>query len=177
VEGDFHAKLEHLFRKQNRALVGMLYMRLGDRESAQDVAQEAYERLFRREREETLAVLRAATLGHLRNYLFRSALNLASNHHRNRRVREDGPASYRLEEDAPSAESVCIEEEERSRLERALEELPRQCRTAFTLLELQGRSAAEAAELMGVKRNTVYQLMRRAYEHLMGALEQEGGKS
>jgi RNA polymerase sigma factor (sigma-70 family) len=172
-DDDFHAKIERLFRQQNSALLGMLYVRLRDKEWARDVAQEAYVRVFTREKEETLSILRAATIGHLRNYLFRTALNIAANSRRDVGVRNGHLATLRVESEAPSAEAQCIQQQEWARLQRALGELPRQCRIAFTLVEIECRKPADVAVQMGIERNTVYQLLRRAYEHLMRALSSE----
>jgi RNA polymerase sigma factor (sigma-70 family) len=177
-DSEFRGKIERLFRQQNPALLGILYVRLRDKESARDVAQEAYERVFTREKEETRSVLAAATVGHLRNYLFKTALHIAANRQRNSRVRNGHLALLRAQGEAPSAEEQCIQQQEWARLRRALDELPQQCRIAFTLVEVECRAPADVAVQMGIKRNTVYQLVRRAYEHLMRALsaEDRGGR-
>ena len=175
LDDDFRAKIERLFRQQNSALVGMLYLRLRDREWARDVAQQAYERVFTREKEETLSILGAATIGHLRNYLFRTALNIAANSRRDSCVRNGHLATLRAEDEAPSAEAQCVQQEEWARLQRALGELPRQCRIAFTLVAIECHKPADVAVQMGIERNSVYQLVRRSYEHLMRALSSEEG--
>ena len=177
-DDDFRAKIERLFRQQNSALVGLLNARLRDKEWARDVAQEAFERVFTREREDTFSILRAATIAHLRNYLFKTALNIAANGRRDTgrlRDRNEHFASLRAEQEAPSAEAHCIHQQEWARLQHALGELPQQCRIAFTLVQVECRDPADVALQMGIKRNTVYQLVRRAYEHLMRALSSEHG--
>jgi DNA-directed RNA polymerase specialized sigma24 family protein len=111
---DFRTKIERLFRQQNPALLGMLYLRLHDKEWARDVAQEAYERVFAREKNETFALVQAAAMGHLRNYLFKTALHIASNRIRDTRVRSARLTSYFVEDEAPSAETQCIQRIERT---------------------------------------------------------------
>ena len=47
-----------------------------------------------------------------------------------------------------------------------MDRLPPKCRQAFALVEFDGRPIPEVAAHMGVKANTVYQLLKRAYVHL-----------
>ncbi len=108
-------RFEQLFRNQNKALVHMLSERLRDPEAARDVAQEAYERIFKGDRAGTLTNLRVATLAYLRNYLFKTAHNIALDRLRARAVRARDAVSVAQHldgGDAPSAEHVCIQAQE-----------------------------------------------------------------
>ena len=94
---------------------------------------------------------------------------------RDSRVHNVHLAKMYVDGETPSAETRYVHQQEWIRLQRALAELPRQCHTAFVLVELEGRRPADVAVEMGVKRNTVYQLVKRAYEHLMRPLASEDG--
>jgi RNA polymerase sigma factor (sigma-70 family) len=166
-------RVERLFRQQNPALVRMLRARLNDREAAEEVAQEAYEEVFRRDKAGTLEKLSAATLEYLRNYLFTTARNLATDRLRQRAMRLRKAhlvlTSRGGSGETPSAEELCIRQEEWECLQRAIQELPYKCRQAFLLVEFECLPVSRVAMQLGVKPNTVYQLCKRSYEHLMKA--------
>nr|WP_266156714.1 RNA polymerase sigma factor [Dyella silvatica] len=63
------AQVSELFREHNRALIAYLQCRLNSLSDAQELAQEAYMRIFTLEQPEQVGSLRA--------YLFRIAANLA----------------------------------------------------------------------------------------------------
>jgi RNA polymerase sigma-70 factor (ECF subfamily) len=167
-------RVERLFRQQNPALVRMLRARLNDKDAAEEVAQEAYEEVFRRDKAGTLEKLSAATLEYLRNYLFTTARNLATDRLRQRAIRLRKAHLVRTTHDGfdetPSAEELCIRQEEWECLQRAIQELPPKCRQAFLLVEFECLPVPSVAMQLGVKPNTVYQLCKRSYEHLMKAL-------
>jgi RNA polymerase sigma factor (sigma-70 family) len=161
VEEDFSARCERLFREHNKALLGLLNAKLHSPVDAKDVAQEAYVRLFQLDK--------AGTISHLRGWLFKTALNIATDRlrERARRARDEHLVFFHSEPgDAPSAERLWIEQQDWECLQREVERLPPKCRQAFTLVEFDCRTIADVAAHMGIKPNTVYQLVKRAYEHL-----------
>jgi RNA polymerase sigma factor (sigma-70 family) len=169
-------RIERLFREQNSALVRVLHAILHDWEGAQEVAQEAYEEIYKREK----AGVRIAAP---RNYLFKTGKNLALNRLRERSQRSRH--AVLLEQirvpDAPSAEQQCIRQQESKCLEQAIQELPPRAREAFTLVRIEGISPSIVAQRMGVEPNTVRQLCSRANVYLMKALAEfdgnRGGRS
>jgi RNA polymerase sigma-70 factor (ECF subfamily) len=169
-------RIERLFREQNPTLVRMLYAILRDRDVAQEVAQEAYEEICKRERAGARIVL-------LRNYLFRTARNIALNRLRqhSQRFRHAALLEQLHVPDAPSAEQTYIRQEESLCLEQAVQGLPPKTREAFMLVKLECLPVPVVAKRMGVEPNSVYQLCRRANAHLMKALadfdQRRGGKS
>ena len=166
-------RVELLYRKLNRALVRSVARQLHDLEAAKEVAQEAYEELLQRYRTGASIQLHSASLGHLRSYLFKTARNIALDRWRAlaRRERDAHLLTTHIDlEDAPSAERLCIQQQEWERLQKAVAELPPKCRQAFQLIEMEGMSIAEAANRMEMKRNNVTKLCSRAYEHLMTVL-------
>jgi len=158
---EFSVRCERLFREHNEALVGLLNAKLHSRVDAKDVAQEAYVRLFQLDK--------AGTISHLRGWLFKTALNIATDRlrERARRARDEHLVFFHSKPtDAPSAEHLCIERQDWERVQQEVDRLPPKCRQAFTLVEFDCRTIPDVASHMGVKPNTVYQLVKRAYEHL-----------
>ncbi len=160
------ARMEQLFREQQPALMRMLSATLRDKEAAEEVAQAAYLDICRRERSGTRIEL-------LRNYLFRVARHIAADYlrRRARRIRDAHFVEFHSHPgDAPSSEELCIREQEWALLEKAVQELPPKCREAFIFVEFDGWAVPAIAERMGIKQNTVYQLCKRANQHLVRAL-------
>ena len=73
------AAVSQLFREHNRALLGYLTVRLRSEQEAKEVAQEAYLRLLQLQEPDTSSLVR--------EYLFKTATNLAIDRLRHRRVR------------------------------------------------------------------------------------------
>lgn len=161
---DFRRRIEELYRAHNDALVGLVYHRLHSYVEARDVAHEAYVRLLQLDKPGAISLLQA--------WLFRTAINLAQDRLRRRRVRErDAHLLYDPDHsDAPSAEQLCIQEEESACVRRAVEQLPPKCRQAFTLVQFHGRRYCEVAAQMGVTEAAARQLVCRAIEHLANAV-------
>jgi RNA polymerase sigma-70 factor (ECF subfamily) len=161
TEEEFSVRCERLFREHNKALLGLLNAKLHSPVDAKDVAQEAYVRLFQLDK--------VGTISHLRGWLFKTALNIATDRlrERARRARDEHLVFFHSEpRDAPSVEHLWIEQQDWECLQREVERLPPKCRQAFILIEFDCRTIADVAAHMGVKPNTVYQLVKRAYEHL-----------
>ena len=125
--GEFSLRCERLFREHNEALVGLLNAKLHSRVDAKDVAQEAYVRLFQLDK--------AGTISHLRGWLFKTALNIATDRlrERARRARDEHLVFFHATPtDAPSAEHLCIERQDWERIQQEVDRLPPKCRQAFT---------------------------------------------
>ncbi len=164
-EVPFTERCEHFIRDHHRTLLNLLSSKLHSATDAKDIAQEAYVRL--------LQLDCPSTIRHLRGWVFRTALNLATDRlrERTRRARDEHLVRLHTErEAAPSAERVWIEKQGWEQLQLQVDRLPPKCREAFMLVELQAQTIPQVAAHMGVKPNTVCQLVRRAYAHLAAAL-------
>jgi RNA polymerase sigma factor (sigma-70 family) len=153
--------LEQLFRAEYARVVRIAWHVLGDRDEAEDVAQEAFLAFHQRQ---------PAGPGHARLWLYRTATNLALTRIRSRRRRE-----RREQRDlattpaAPDDPLSLVEAGERRRLVR--DALARIDGRKATLLWLRysGLSYREVADAMGLKVDQVGTLLRRAE----AALERE----
>lgn len=148
----------HLFRAVLRDLRGYLRMRLRDANDAEDVAQEAFLRVWRSRGAEQIE--------NPRSYLFRVANNIATDRLRERQrwqwVDESAVAEA---EDCVSPERTVAAREELALVQQAIERLPPNCRRAFTM-RLEGRSHAEIAAAMGVSKSMVEKHMADALVRL-----------
>lgn len=157
--------LGRLFEQHNAALVQFLRARLRSDQEARDVAQEAYVRL--------LQLDRVGTIGYLRTYLFRTALNLATDRMRSAAVRR---AAHRdpifdagVHELSP--DRIVDAGESLAAVARAIESLPPRPRVAFLLHRIAGRDVAEVALRMGVTKRMVRNYLLQALVKCAQALE------
>jgi RNA polymerase sigma-70 factor (ECF subfamily) len=160
------ADLAQLFNQYYASLVRMLYRRTGDRDRAEDLAQETFARAV------------SAPPDNPRPWLFAVALNL---------VREDGRRAStrgrRLEllrnEEGPrvlTPDVVLEREEEARRVRAALATLKERDREAL-LLKAEGFNYDEIAETLGLARGAVGTTLARARRRLVDAYRaQERGK-
>lgn len=150
--------IERLFREHNDSLERLLRARLHSPQEAKEVAQEAYVQL--------LGLRDPSTVSYLRAFLFRTALNLATDRIRQRTSRQRIDELMPLQsEEARSPERASAAEQELALLNRALEELPEACRQAFVLVHFEELSFDEAAKQLGLHPRRVRRFVARAVEH------------
>ena len=138
-----------LFVSQHRRLVGLAALLVDDRQTAEDVVQEAFAGLFRRWR--VLRDENAATA-----YLNRAVVN--GSRDRLRRKRTSGTAVLRLvprSEELDSAEHDALAREESDLLWAAVSALPLRQRQVLVLRYYLDQSEAEIAETLAVSRGSV----------------------
>ncbi len=154
------------------ALVNVLTRLSGDPERAQDLAQEAFVRLFH-------AAPRYREQGTFRAYLYRIATNLLrSEERRARRVHFFSFESSR-EPLAPGGPDEDAERAElRSRLQRALTKLPLNFRVPLVLHVVEGWTVPEIARATNTREGTIKSRISRGRDGLRRALGQadEGGE-
>ena len=155
-----------LFHLYHDSLVRMLYRRTGDRDRAEDLAQETFARAVE------------APPNNPRPWLFAVALNL---------VREDGRRAgprgrllelYRHEgpQAAPAPDQAFVREEDRARVRRALARLNERDREAL-LLKAEGFNYDEIAETLGLARGAIGTTLARARRKLVEAYREEESKA
>lgn len=158
------AALSNIFLLNRSSLVGSVLRIVRDRQTAEDLAQEAYLRACK--------ALETNRIDHLEGFLYQTARNLALDHQRRRKVREryeeTGVSGNEIESvafDAPSAEEAMIEQEQLRLFDEALCGLPERARKAWALSQLEGWTYARIAEHLGVSRNTVYNDIKLVMGH------------
>lgn len=157
--------LAALFREHHASLVRVLFRRTGDRDRAEDIAQETFARAV------------AAPPRNPRPWLFAVALNL---------VREEGRKTVRqgrrlelYRADAPLASPPADQEVERTdqvrAVQAALATLPERDREAL-LLKAEGFNYDEIAETLGLAKGAVGTTLSRARRRLVDAYHAQGGR-
>jgi RNA polymerase sigma factor (sigma-70 family) len=172
------SNLARLFEEHNAALIALLRARLRSNQEARDVAQEAYVRL--------LQLDQLGTVSYLRTYLFRTALNIATDRLRSASVRvaahRDPVFDPRVNEISPDRSALAADE--LRVIAAALESLPAKPRYAFLLHRFADLDIDEVARRLGVTermvRNYIVQGMlccRAALDQARKQQDETGGSS
>ena len=163
---------ELLVRRHERRVFGLVFRMLGNREEAEDVAQEAFLALHRHGR-------RFRGESRFSTFVYRVAANAALNRRRSlgrRRAREEAlahrqdagddlPSTPRDPEDAASGGEI------QERVQTALLGLPRDLRMAVVLYDIEGQSYGEIAQVLRIPEGTVKSRIHRARTALRDRLK------
>lgn len=159
-------QLERVIDEWQDRLYSLAFFRLGDEGTAQDVVQEAFIRYYRAQSLTTVATPEAGgqaiTIRNPKAWLYRTTLNLATDHLRRRPPIRAVPLSAAASEAAESDELY----EEYLRLEQLLAPLPEEQAEVVRLHFTDDLSMAEIAEVLGLSRDTVKSRYRYAMEKL-----------
>src|ERR1700681_3197369 len=165
LKGDARA-LDTLFARNTRTLYQTALRVLGNPEDAEEALQEgllsAYRNLPRFERRSQFST-----------WLTRIVINAALMRRRSKRARpavslddfvSEGelPLAERFADDGPNPEQLYAGTELGDRMHKKLAEISPLLRKAFWLREIEGLSAEEAAQVLGVSRNTLKARLWRA---------------
>ncbi len=154
-----------LVDRHKDAVVGYLARLTGQRDRAEDLAQEAFLRLFR-------AADGYREQGYLRAWLFRIATNLVrSEERRERRLRLLLPFLGGRQHAEPAAPSGLLRQELRRELASAVAALPLRYRVPLVLHEIEGWAYADIARELGCREGTVKSRIHRGRQHLKQKLE------
>jgi len=154
---------EDLVRRHERRVMRLLLRMLGNREEAEDVAQEAFLSLhrhghrFRREARFSTFVYRVAA---------NAALNRRRSLGRNRNRVNELTVSHEAGFDLPPAprdpEDAAAGSEAQARVQDALLDLAPDLRVAVVLYDIEGQSYQEVARVLGIPEGTVKSRIHRA---------------
>src|SRR5450432_1601544 len=173
LSGDARA-LDALFARNNRTLYQTALRVLGNPEDAEEALQEgllsAYRNLGRFERRSQFST-----------WLTRIVINAALMRRRSKRARPaisldekigegELPLAERFADEGPNPEQLYAGTELGDRVRKKLAEISPLLRTAFWLREIEGLSAEEAAQVLGVSRNTLKARLWRARQELAARL-------
>jgi len=139
---------------------------VGDRASAEDVAQEAGVRW--------LSAMRSEAVQNPRALLFHIATNLARDQLRRRVVAENHAQSITQADVGIGADQVASAREEIGRVSRAIETLTPRAREVLLLARVEGCTQKEIASRLGLKAKTVENHLTRALAQLAASLRGGG---
>jgi RNA polymerase sigma factor (sigma-70 family) len=152
------ARFTDLFEAESRRLGKAMYLLTGDRAEAEDLAQEAFVRVY--ERWNTVGAMDSPA-----GYLYRVALNLWHRQARRLRRLPGLPAGTGAMDPAVSVEA-------RSEVIRLLLALSPEQREAVVLVEWLGLTAEEAGRALGIDPSSVRGRIHRARLALRGEAEE-----
>jgi RNA polymerase sigma factor (sigma-70 family) len=149
---------ESFFEEQKERLLRILSLITGSRAEAEDLAQEAFTKVFERWD-------RVGAMEDPAGYLHRTAMNLFRNQYRRAKV------ALRRTVGVGPDQDVFKPVEDRDAAARALGSLTPRQRAAIVLTEALGYSGEEAGRLLGIKASTVWALTHQARSALHGTVE------
>lgn len=166
--------LEQAYFAQKSRLVRYLVVRLGSTAAAEDVAQEAFLRLWQRAdqlKDSNLAALLIVTGRNVANDFLRSR-------QRESRFRQDVVAwecTGSVTDDSPGSDRLLVARQQVALIRKLLDELPTKCRISFVAYKFDGDSYAEIATRLGVTESMVRKYVLRAVAHCATRFEQLEG--
>jgi len=152
-----------LIRRHERRVFRLLFRMMGNREEAEDVAQEAFLSLhrhghrFRREARFSTFVYRVAA-----NAALNRRRTLGRNRNRVSELKVSQEAGFDLPPAPRDPEDAAVGSEARERVQQALLELPEDLRVAVLLYDIEGQSYQEVARALGIPEGTVKSRIHRA---------------
>ena len=152
---------ERLYRNTYRRILGTLITLVRDRATAEDCAQETYERAYR-------SWAQWKPDAPVEAWLHRIAINVAISDRRHQRIRQAGELVRRLGRPAPGPDPSTVAE--RSDLVRAMKKLPTKQAAALVLRHFHGYSNREIAAAIGVPEQTVASRLAAARTQLQAVL-------
>jgi RNA polymerase sigma-70 factor (ECF subfamily) len=149
--------LDHFFNCYYAPLTFFVLKLTGDQQLAEDIASEAFVKLWKRREE-------LSGEGSLKAYLYRMVRNAAIDHMRMQKRNQAARSEFLhvvTEPEMPVLHRM-IETETLDRIYRSLQHLPPKCSQVFRMFYLQGKSYAEIAEELGLSPHTVRNQKARA---------------
>lgn len=159
VDGELQREAEDLYRGHHGWLQGWLRRKLGDAMEAADIAQDVFIRVLTRQQPVRAHEPRA--------YLSTIARGLVIDHWRRRALERAWLDTLAVlpEAEAPSPENRALVLEALIEIDRMLDSLKPQVRTAFLWAQLEGLSCPQIASRLGVSLATAERYVARALRH------------
>ncbi|WP_020592993.1 RNA polymerase sigma factor [Kiloniella laminariae] len=165
TQGDPFA-CRNLVQHHTGPLVGLALRMTGNRQEAEDIAQEAFVRLWKQS-PDWLPQARIST------WLYRVVHNLAIDAiRRSKRQNTTSDEKMEFEDPAPDQQQRIQQRDLAIKVETAISQLPERQRTAITLVHHRDMSNKEAASVMDISVDALESLLARGRRSLKATLEQ-----
>lgn len=176
VQGDDAPAFGELVDRYWRQVFGRFYRRLGDRQEAEDLAQDVFLRLYRYRKRYQPRAKFATWLFHIAQNVLRNAIRSRRRHACVRvgclaTVAEDGTLEGPVQAIWESPTRPLEQAEVVVLVRGAVSDLGDRQRIAVEMHQFQGRSCAEIAEEMGMSPKAAKSLLYRARHQLRSSLE------
>jgi RNA polymerase sigma-70 factor, ECF subfamily len=155
------ADFERLYRNTYRRILGTLITLVRDVPTAEDCAQETYERAYR-------GWSSWRPDAPVEAWLHRIAINVAISDRRHQRIRQAGEIVRRLGRPGPGPDPALLAEQ--SDVFLAIQKLPTKQAAALVLRHYHGYSNREIAAALGIPEQTVASRLAAARKHLQAVL-------
>jgi RNA polymerase sigma-70 factor (ECF subfamily) len=162
VAGGDPGAFEQLVVRHQELVWRTAYRMVGDRQAAEDLAQDAFVRVFR-------AADRYRPTAAFRTYLYRIVVRVCLDHLRKKRP-QPGADLSQVAEPAPAIEQQTELRERADLVQQAVASLPPKQRSAVVLRYYEGLSGAEIADVMKTTPKAVERLLARGRSALQRRL-------
>jgi RNA polymerase sigma-70 factor (ECF subfamily) len=175
LAADLDGSFERLVGQYQDRLYGFAHRLAGNREDAEEIAQDAFVRAYRALK--TYPADRIRSLA-MRAWLYQIALNVARNrfrrkHHRFVSIDGDGASAFQAEDDPQTRPDSRLEAvERRADLATLVAELPERYRTALILRYVEGLRLDEVAAVLKQPLGTAKSNVHRAINALRTAISE-----
>lgn len=167
---------EQLFKTHAPRLFRAAFAVLRNKEEAEDAVQDSWYRAYR-----NLGSFQGRSA--FSTWLTRIVINSALMRRRRKKVRTEASLDEILDnhsesivdravDERPNPEQACLANEVKALIERQIGELPPGMRGAFRLREVEGFSATETVEALGIHNSALKSRISRARQKMAGALKQ-----
>ncbi|MEH6570946.1 MAG: sigma-70 family RNA polymerase sigma factor [Halioglobus sp.] len=162
------AEVVELYKEASPELLRLLHRRLGNRQDAEEVAQDAFEKLCTLEQREEIR--------DLRNYFFTMANRMALNVLRRRNTEKDylakqAPLMFNESGTNFDPAEIARREEKLRLVKRAIQSLPQKTGHIFLLHRFEGYTYPEIAQQLGLSKKSVEYHMCRALSAVVKATQ------
>ena len=177
LQGGDETALSELIQKYQQPLFRFICRYLGDEETARDILQETFVRLY-------LNARKFKPRAKFSTWLHAIAANLCRDYSRSKQYRKArATVSFeafdqdetRISDTAATPGDALVSAERLAALQAAISELPHKLKTALVLFCLEDHSQSECAELLGVSTKTVETRVYRARKILEKKLASDEG--
>lgn len=151
------AHFESLFKTTVQPLHAYAYTILRNHETAEEVVQEVFCRVWEKQ-------LHLKVHSSIRAYLFKAVYHESLNHLKHRKVKKghEMHIAHRSSDGEDNTTQHLLSREAGERIRQALEQLPEQCRTIFQLSRFEGLKYQQIASALNISVKTVENQMGKA---------------
>ncbi len=159
------AVFEQVFKKYYKNLHAYAFTMLKDQETAEEMVQQVFFKLWDRAENLTLH-------SSIQAYLYKAVYHECLNHIKHQKVRTDHQlrVAYSLKNQSDNASKKVIAKELEGKIREALNQLPEQCRTIFQMSRFDEMKYKEIADQLNISIKTVENQMGKALKILRANL-------